>query len=223
MMGQAIGCFAGDDNGENRAVYLVPNDANTVVHVNATDLNVGTANVGPAWTEVGTVPYNSAGTPRASVGPFSSSNYFSLPTGAGSANITGTFSIAIIFNTSASDGDLWVNANFETADSGLLGYIAAQGHAALITSNSIISGTTNVFVGGLDTSMTTLYAMLNGGTLASNNAVGHGTSDSGSNIGGGPLTSFGAINGYIYEVWISTTTPTPTNLTALYNSIIANI
>jgi hypothetical protein len=56
-------------------VYLIPSDANTIVHVNATDLNSGTAKTGPDWVSRGHVPYSAIPTPAASVGPFAIQTY----------------------------------------------------------------------------------------------------------------------------------------------------
>lgn len=57
------------------AQYLIPSDAQTIMHVSATDLNGGTAAVGPAWVKRGTVPYSSKPTPIPSVGPFATATY----------------------------------------------------------------------------------------------------------------------------------------------------
>lgn len=61
--------------------YLLPDDSNALVHVNGTDLNAGTAKVGPAWGASAPIPYVSTNNPTPSVGPFVGSNMFILPPG----------------------------------------------------------------------------------------------------------------------------------------------
>lgn len=88
------------------STYLIPDDANAVVHVNATDLHGGSARKGPAWTAAqftvpsytpitpANVPFLLADTPVASVGPFASPLVPSLDEG-GAPNGTTVFEYII--------------------------------------------------------------------------------------------------------------------------------
>jgi hypothetical protein len=137
--------------------YIIPESGSVLTHVNATDLKNSTAKVGGAWTQNGTVPFNSSSVPVPSVGPYSDSNYFSQGVGS-PMNVAspGPYTFAIAFSATGADGGVLIstgnfnvsgfyvyeNAVFSTSGAGITASITSQIGP---TSNKL-----NVLMFGLD-------------------------------------------------------------------------
>ena len=210
--------------------YVIPTTKNTLIHVNANDLANNTAQIGPAWVKNGTITFNNGGLGGlSSVGPFSDSNYLSLPT-SNPANVNvAPITVVMIIN------DTSITANqgvFETGTYGSGGYglfvANSDGNAfAPYFSNgtqpigtTVTTGVVHVLFTGIDTSGV-VYAQVDNGSLAT---ASGGTLTAGTtNTFIGRYTSTGfSFNGLVYELMISTDAPSTAAFTALYNKIVAN-
>jgi hypothetical protein len=213
--------------------YLIPESGTVLTHVNATDLHNGTAKVGGAWTQNGTVTFNSGATPNPSVGPFSDSNYFSQ-TSSSPANVAnGPFTVVMLTNqnstTAPSDQIIMSTGTFNAG--GFYAQMFSSFFTPVVnssgtdtgagTSNGPVAGAFTVSIFGLDASGN-LFSQLNGGTTAQVSGAAISASTTAAMIGryiGGTGYYF---NGNIYEVMVSTAVPSGTAFTAIYNAVIAN-
>ena len=210
--------------------YLIPESGTVYEHVNATDLNNGTAHVGTAWTKVGTVPFNGGTVPT--VGPFSTSNYYTLPSGGPVNRASSTaFTVAMILSTISHSS---VATPLATASYGANGFLLQDnlgtpgvwigaGNSSITTATQAIAdGVTTVLLFGVDGSGN-CFVQANGGSIGSIASCtftgGAGVTMLGQGNGGNVL------NGYITELMMDNASPgaSGVNFTPLYNSIAANI
>jgi hypothetical protein len=208
--------------------YYIPESGTVVTHVNATDLHNGTARVGPAWTQNGTVPY-SAG-PPAAVGPFTTStNWFSQTGSPLDSLVSGPWTVAIIFSQPSLSASLFIESGavatngwyVQSTAGNVVTFVNGQsGTAYGATANTITNGALNIVLFGLDASGTSWVQLNNGSpvTLGSQTVT---AGASGSGIGSATVGTF-AFNGTVYEVLGSTNIPSAANFTALYNAIVGN-
>jgi hypothetical protein len=208
---------------------LIAQDAGVLVHVTATDLQNGTAHAGPVWTKVGTVPYNAGTGPRASVGPFSNSNYFTLAASNPLDISAGPITIVVICTIgSMSLQALITSDNTLAAGIGMLYRGDGSGQLQInnnSTSNFVQSLTfatpssgLAVFFGGVDASGN-LYAQVNNGSVGSAAGGALAVPTHPAEIGNNGGNFF---TGNIYEVYATTDVPSNANFNTLYASIIAN-
>lgn len=234
MMGQAIGCFAGDDNGENKPAYVIPNSANVVAHVNANDLQNGTAQYGHVWTINGSLSSSAQSVfgGRNMIGPFTDSNFLS--------NIAGLFSmsqphtiamvmtaidmtnIPVVLSYVGAVGGFFVEAFGPTGPNNIV--VAYGGGSSELTSpaNALNVGSgINILSFGADT-LGNVFINLNGSTASNTGVLAQvptGAWNMGRYVGG---SSYG-YNGLIGELYISTDVPSNTSLQTLYTTILGNI
>ncbi len=210
--------------------YLIPESGTVYTHVNATDLNAGTALHGGAFTLNGSVTYNAAASPRPSVGPFSDSNYFSQPNSSPANVSTEPMTVVMIINDTSittNQGVFETGAYGSGGGYGLFVSNYAGNTFAPYFSNStepittvVTTGVVHVLFTGIDTSGV-VYAQVDnnslttasGGTLtagATNTFIGRGTSTGQS------------FSGLVYELLVSNSTPSNASFNAIYASILAN-
>jgi hypothetical protein len=212
--------------------YLIPEPggATVLTHVNATDLHNGSSRVGGPWALHGTVPFNPTATPRPSVGPFATANYYSQPVSSPANVGAAPFTVVVIFNP-IDNSSLYIP--FSTGAVGLAGFdiefvsgtaqwaVSNGTTHAIDTVNAITAGALGVFIAGLDGSGNILI-QYNGGATASASGAGISASAVGATIGTYAAGGL-AFNGSLFEVMVSTAVPSAVAFTALYNSIQANI
>ena len=217
---------------------LIANTANTIGHWTGDDLSGGSANTGPIWIEVGTVPPIAATSEyplKDAVGPFSDSNYFKLTHP--SIFNQQTFSMAIVMSCAdlsntpyflSNGNDLnkgWI-AQLDGASSptGVQMTVEATGSANTFTSNKYIQGDVGVLMVGYDAATGTVYAQINNNTLASSaigaNLVIYGTDDT--ELGRLSVSTGFSLNGAVYEVYLSSDIPSHAFFNSLYQQVVVN-
>lgn len=230
--------------------YLIPSDSQTLVHVNGSDLNSGTANTGPVWTKVGSVPFNPLDSPIPSVGPFGSPPYnqtdeFTLPSSSPMSFGNVNFSVTVVLDVPNTIGVLndspIVLTNYQSGDpNGFALEIStdgpincqvsfALGSTALIFDNipyGQVLGSTLVVSVGYQASTQTMYLQVNGrstviGPLGAANVAPTTGSQLGNFIASS-LPNF-PLPGNIYEVLASTAPPSSIAFAEIYNKIVSNI
>jgi hypothetical protein len=211
--------------------YLIPQDANCTIHVNATDLNNGTAKVGPVWTMNGTVPYNALAVPKPTIGPFSDTNYFSLASGnpmnSGAApfvciallNITSGGGVYLSTGTQSGNGfylqvDNTQRAYLYTIKSGTLYDVSSPG--GTVPENSL-----TMLMHGMD-SGGNLYLQINNGPLYTFSSAQIGASATNTYIGRYPIAGAPFTTGVLCELLFSTDTPSAELFTSIYNQFVAS-
>jgi hypothetical protein len=216
------------------SLYLIPDDANCTSHFNASDLNAGTAKIGPAWTKVGTPAFNPLDGPVPSFGPFSDSNYFTLPAANPINSGTLPFTCVLLLKpNSLGSGYFPLSTGPSSSQNGL--------YLQVVTTNIIYgytyknpsfwagtptgttpSGALSVLLFGVDASGN-LFVQLNGGAPSETVNAQIAASSTLTYLGRDVLTghSFGA--GVIYEGLFSTDVPSAAAFAQLYEDIQANI
>jgi hypothetical protein len=229
----ATGCVANASRNKSnvpvngKSAYLITNVSGTVLtHVNATDLQNGTALVGGAWSISGTPTYNAGDTPRPSIGGFNNSTYFSQSSGPSNVGAGPWTGVQLLKPTSSGTtvpfepGQVLVNGYFLqfTSPSNLLGLYNSNGTVVAQPTNAANLNAFNVFIFGVD-SAGIGYAQVNGGTTATASSIAESAGTS-SFIG---IVSSGILpfTGDVYELLISTAVPSSTAFTNLFNAIIA--
>lgn len=222
-------------------VYLIPDDARTVMHVNGSDLYYGTARVGPGWTSVGYTAFNRSSFPLASVGPFgtatdtTSADEFVLPPGSPLAFGNVDFSVTVIASISGNNQSFpAVISNYQTGDpngfaiqsDGSSQVSFLLGSSAVVTDSFVIPASPFVVSVGYMASTQMMYLKANGralitGPLGSTNPP----PTTGSQIGNfiGRSSQNYPWNGQFFEFVASTATPSDTLFTSVYNTIQSNI
>ena len=214
------------------ATYVIPQTSNILIHVNATNLATGTNLAGGPWNVTGVVPYNFDDTPRPSVGPFSTSNYFTQPPSSlaniNSGPVTMVFllkplslSSAGIFLSAGSQPNTGYNMQINPSGTASIIFSDGTGHD-LSTINDVAVDSINILIFGLD-SGGTMYVQLNGGTVSTLAGAGVHTSVSDVAMGLYFTSIAGAFDGNIYEAMISTDVPGSVAFNALYTAISANL
>ena len=220
---------------------LIPNTSHTVSHVTWN----GTALVeqyGVSWTQNGTVPQVSgaiasplypngfSGGARAGSGPYTDSNYYTAPANSPLA-FAGDFTLCAVFNLStlsavnstlASVGDGSTTGWYlEVPAAGNLYLGVGSGGVNVATANVAI--TQGVNVGCVGRAGTTIYAQLNGGTVATQ--TGAGTTQDTTDVAylGRYTTTNFFVHGYVYELWASTDTPSAVSLTAISYGALSEV
>jgi hypothetical protein len=202
------------------SLYAIPNTSTTTSHLNAKDLNGGTANVGSTFTTVGTIAYENY-TFNPSVGPFPSGSYYKQTSGPFSFTST-PFTMVFVFTGSANGTTQFLGGTSGIgmgikSDSTVGFYYGSY----LGTSNTITNGV-NIAIGGID-STGKAFVQLNGGTVATTTGIAY-TSYSQNALGVyGDLSSLPSTNANLIEVYTSTDVPTSTAFTSLYNQIQTNL
>lgn len=216
-------------SGGSGTAPLIAQDGNVLVHVTAADLQNGTTHAGPVWTKVGVVPYNSGAAPRASVGPFGVSNYFSLPTANPIDIAAGPITIAVIcqITTMAAGRVLTTNPTqatgydvFYRGDSS--GQVQVTNFPGGLQESSPTFATPTsglaVFFGGFDGS-NNIFAQLGNGAVASGNPAALTQSATATLLGSDTGAAF---PGNLFELYATSTVPSHAAFNALYTQILAN-
>jgi hypothetical protein len=209
---------------------LIADDAGTVAHVRWN----GSALVdsfGNSWTQNGTVPQVArSGRTPAGAGAFSDANYYSLGTGNDVLDFAGNFSGCVVssITSGANSPALLSNGAFNTA-----GYYVQHGGATgadvRITFNAAASNSPVADAAGTALNQincicfgragTTGYLKANLRTLVTATA-GTMTAATATQARIGRYTDAGfAVAGTIYEVWLSTTTPTDALFISIMNRV----
>lgn len=238
-------------NGFTFTGLLIPDDANTIAHLYVYGGLVKDTITGINWTESGTVPRvasASMGFPNAKnaegIGPFTTANFFTGPSGAGGTNFAGDFIVTIIYKQTADSlhNDILVGADSCTsAGSNTKGY-ALQ---ALYNNSTSETVNTNFYNGGfgvgsdggiITKNTITIYSVGRAGTTVFskfNTTATVSTTNAG--FAGNPAT-VGTVIGYgyspnpaggtadpfpgvIYEVRFQSATPSGAVLDALHTAI----
>ena len=218
---------------------LITEDSNTVAHVywNGTAL---VDSKGNAWTQNGTVPQVTANpftTTRYGAGPFSTSNYYSLGTGADVLDFAGDFTVCVAFQspTIAGASHIVSNGTYGAAGAGYLvrtttsatsvvtiNFEGAESADKVATTGNPYTTGPNVLCAGR--SGTTGYIKLNLGTTASVVSV---PIEAGSAypaiIGNGTYAPSGAFAlGTIYEVYATSTPFTEATVVAIQQKVLGH-
>jgi hypothetical protein len=208
-------------DGGGKPAYLIPEDGNTVGHWNAVDLNGGTAKIGPSWNTVGIVPYNPSTSIRPSVGPFSTSSYYTQISGPFSFS-TAPFTTVMIWY-GADTGSEQVFGGTTNQES----FLNSTGTGFYYGSNLYASGSINVApvinvtFGGIDGSGMS-WTQLNGGSAVSTAGAYVGAGSVGSIGIYADLIDFPATGVYIIEELASKDIPSSALFSSIYNQILAN-
>jgi hypothetical protein len=207
-----------------KSAYLITNVSGTVLtHVNATDLNNGTALVGGPWTLNGSVTYNAGASPRPSVGPFSDSNYFSQ-TSSSPANVgAGPWTVVLLVNPTSVVNE---PVAFGTGP-GSTGYFLELFSGAAIlnggtgsaTANGLVPSSFNIVIAGVDSSGNA-FAQING-DLTGTGSVATTASSTATMIGRYSSGTGFSLSGTVTELMVSTAVPSSAAFTNLYNAIVA--
>lgn len=228
-------------------VYLIPDDARAVMHVNGADLHYGTAKVGPAWTPNAYIPYNLSCCPVSSVGPFglapyTSTTQYALPPGNPLAfKASQSFSITVVATvTDVGTGPVLINmgdpndanAYFFYVNGpndvwfGLFSTLAPGGGTQIESTTSWPLSTAMVVSVGYDGASNNMLLKVNGGATTTGN-LGAATGQSTTTATLGNYLSTGGthfpLNGFFYEALASTNTPSDAFFTSIYNSVTANM
>lgn len=218
----SVGWGAGIGAGDGGPAYLIPESGTVAVHVNATDLTNGTAKVGGAWTQHGTVPFNSGTTPRPSVGVFSASNYFSQAASP-IAFAAAPFTMVLCFIPTANAG-LTIQEMLGTPNNFFLSGATANAAAyndSLINvpaAGTMNIGQMNVLMGGVDGSGAD-WVKLNGGA-ASSMASSYSQSAAAAFIGFN--AALPAFDTQVIEAMACTSIPSSALFNSIYSQILAN-
>ena len=235
-MWDSVGNWGTDNSAVVKNPYLIPDDANVVMHVNAIDLHGSTAKVGPVWTINGTVPFVAAGGAapfRPGVGPYSAANNFSLADG-NVLQFTGAqvWSACLIYLRNGTADDIpfcscgtnttggWIMINQSVVDAAGANFPAnlyAQSPGAPA------GGVMNVLQIGWDG--TNICCKLNGTTYATVASANAAAASQPAYIGTGITLATGVypMNGLVYEAYASKTAASSALFTSIYNSILANL
>ncbi len=213
---------------------LIADDAGTVAHVwfrNGALVD----KYGNAWTQNGAVPQVAkSGRTPAGAGPFSDANYYSLGTGNDALDFVGDFSIAVVFQPTATNnsGAFLSNGVFGAAGSGyrlsLIGgvgqidtYAAASGLGRKAEVAAVQTGTLNVICAGRGTTTVYLKQNLRAILSAAAATITAGTGRV-ANLGRDDgLTN--SVPGNIYEIWMSSTTPSDALFIDIMNRVKARV
>ncbi len=209
------------------SLYLIPDDANALVHVNGTDLAKGTAKVGPVWTQQGSVPFAATNGPIPSVGPFTSSNYFSLP-GGNVLNFPSAeaWTGCIIFQPPSTG-----NAGLFTSDSGVVTGVMCwwRGDTSILqldVDGGLVAGSSAIVFPNLAVAFFGrdaaghMYLQLNGKSVAERGVTILNEETKIAILGNAGNNAFA---GPLFEVLFSSNAPSGAAFTALYQQIVDNI
>lgn len=232
-------------------IYLIPDDANTVVHINGGDLYTGRAHRGPAWALSGFVQPNASCAPVPSVGPFGfggllggqyvlpSGNPLSFGTGQ-SFYVTVVFSVsdtssqpALVSCTSSADNwgwDLFIDGlpgpphffNFS-----MYNFATGLGAYELFSDIQAQAGQTYVVSAGYDDPTQTTFLKINTRpTLTLSLGYANQAPTSMAQIGtyhqDSPLTDF-PLNGQMYEILAAIARPSEALFTSIYKAVQNNL
>ncbi len=225
-------------------VYLIPETAATVVHVNATDLNSGTAKRGPVWTKSGTIPYNPATLSPPSVGPFGAppyhdTNEFTLPASTPFAFGLGqSFCVTIVVQPGAlQQGPIFLS-NYQKGDPNGFNIQAftngpnppgvgfALGPTAFIEDDSNFPTNVPIVISvGYDDPTQKMFLKVNDrpvvtGPLGAHNPAPTTGSQLGNFLELSPPND--PLAGQFFELWASTDSPSEVFFTSIYESIISS-
>lgn len=212
---------------------LIPDTVNTIGHWTAFDLDRGGSHIGPVWTKNGNVALNPAASTfprRASVGSFSDSNNYSQGPG-NILDIVGSFTVAVVatsFDNSnfptpigcgGYDGPGWLMEVFATGPAN--SYAFSVGNAEFSTLiNTCPPAVPHVMMAGFDADAGMAWYQIDGdvtyhfpATLAHSGLAAY--------IGRWKDPTF-ALNGRIYEVWISTDKPSSAFFKSIHDAVLVN-
>jgi hypothetical protein len=232
-MWDSVGSFGTDNTSAVKAPYLIPDDANVVMHVNAVDLNAGSAKVGPIWTKNGTVPVVAAGGSapfRPGVGPLTSVNNFSLANG-NVIQFTGAqvWSCCLIYlkNTLGNSIGFCTSGTNTTGGWTMIDQSASFSAGVNFPANIYANGGTptasTMLVMQIGWDGTNMAAQLNNNTYTPVVSGNAGVFASPSYLGTGITLAAGVydLNGVIYEAYSTKTAPSSALFTSIYNAILA--
>jgi len=219
-----------------KAPYMIPEDANVVMHVNAIDLLGGTAKVGPVWTINGTVPTVPAGASapyREGAGPYSGANNFSL----GTTNVlqfTGAqvWSACLIYLKNDTSQDIpFCSCGFNTTGGWIMIDQTATTSAGVnfpanVYAETAVAPTANtVLVLQIGWDGNHICCQLNNTAYQSQTSANASAASQNAYIGTGITLAGGgntyALNGVVYEAYATQTAPSSALFTSIYNQIIA--
>lgn len=219
--------------------YLIPEDSHAVVHVNATDLNRGTAKVGPSWATTGSIPIT-AGSIK-SVGPFTGNSDYSLPYPNPLAFAARqSFSVTAIVQVNVDDGSVLIASSDTTDFNYFWCFFSIAGSPPKITfgvgtvalgevdcDDTIKVGETMVISFGYDGATNNLFLKVNARAIVTQNLGGPSAqSTTPTTLGNyyiGSSATWVPLSGAIFELLASTNTPSDSYFTSLYNSITAGL
>lgn len=203
--------------------YLIPETGTVYEHVNATDLNNGTAHIGTAWTEHGTVTFN-AGSP-ASVGPFSDSNYFTLAPG-NPINVTSIFTAVLVVNIPSAQGSAVPLATGTNGSGGFYLFTYNLGGNYLTINQPTasqpftpfsLSAGIGVILCGWDGALG--WIQVNGHAAGVLSSTAPASSATSAYLGRYTSTGDGFSQGDVVELMVSSSAPSQAAFTAIYQAI----
>lgn len=211
-----------------RSGPLITPDANAVAHIiwrNGALVDTK----GNSWTQSGTVPQVAdSGFIPPGAGPFSTSNYYTLGSGADAVDLGGgTWTIGVVARLTslpASSAPVLSNATLSTegyliqmTSAGLAQQVAYNGTGnSAVSANAVTAG--QFIVGCFGRDAGTSYVKLNGGVKAS--AAAGFTAGSTSVATIGLIASLSrAFNGTIYEIYVTSSAPSDALLDSMQSQV----